>query len=164
MRKHIFNAGPCKLPDSTLENVSKAVLEFGNTGQSIMEVSHRSADFQAVYDEAVALFKEVLNIPEGYSVLFLGGGASMQFLYHGKYYVKEEVRKPGYLPNEEIWEIDASYTDQNLAEIKLTKEVENQPTESQFTKTDATTGEELEGAKLQIIDKEIGRASCRERV
>ena len=63
----------------TLENVSKAVLEFGNTGQSIMEVSHRSADFQAVYEEAVALFKEVLNIPEGYSVLFLGGGASMQF-------------------------------------------------------------------------------------
>ena len=75
-------------------------------------------------------------------------------LYHGKYYVKEEVRKPGYLSNEEIWEIDASYTDQNLAEIQLTKEVENQPTESQFTKTDATTGEELEGAKLQIIDKE----------
>ena len=68
--------------------------------------------------------------------------------------MKEEVRKPGYLPNEEIWEMDASYTDQNLAEIKLTKEVENQPTESQFTKTDATTGEELEGAKLQIIDKE----------
>ena len=61
-------------------------------------------------------------------------------LYHGKYYVKEEVRKPGYLSNEEIWEIDASYTDQNLAEIQLTKEVENQPTESQFTKTDATTG------------------------
>ena len=75
-------------------------------------------------------------------------------LYHGKYYVKEEVRKPGYLPNEEIWEIDASYIDQNLAEIKLTKEVENQPTKSQFTKTDATTGEELEGAKLQIIDQD----------
>lgn len=75
-------------------------------------------------------------------------------LYHGKYYVKEEVRKPGYLPNEEIWEIDASYADQNLAEIKLTKEVENQPTKSQFTKTDATTGEELEGAKLQIIDQD----------
>lgn len=79
MRKHIFNAGPCKLPDSTLKNTAAAVLEFGNTGQSIMEVSHRSSDFQAVYDEAVALFKEVLSIPEGYSVLFLGGGASMQF-------------------------------------------------------------------------------------
>ena len=75
-------------------------------------------------------------------------------LYHGKYYVKEEVRKPGYLPNEEIWEIDASYIDQNLAEIKLIKEVENQPMKSQFTKTDATTGEELEGAKLQIIDQD----------
>ena len=70
-------------------------------------------------------------------------------LYHGKYYVKEEVRKPGYLPNEEIWEIDASYIDQNLAEIKLTKEVENQPTKSQFTKTDATTGEELEGRSFR---------------
>lgn len=79
MRKHILNAGPCKLPDVTLENTAKACLELGNTGQSIMEVSHRSSDFQAVYDEAVALFKEVLDIPEGYSVLFLGGGASMQF-------------------------------------------------------------------------------------
>lgn len=75
-------------------------------------------------------------------------------LYHGTYYVKEEVRKPGYLPNEEVWEIEASYEDQNLAEITLTKEVENQPTESHFTKTDATTGEELEGAKLQILNKE----------
>ena len=66
-------------------------------------------------------------------------------LYHGKYYVKEEVRKPGYLPNEEIWEIDASYIDQNLAEIKLTKEVENQPTKSQFTKPMPQLGKELEG-------------------
>ena len=79
MRKHIFNAGPCKLPDATLENVSKAVIELGDSGQSILEVSHRSADFQAVHDEAVSLFKEVLEIPEGYSVLFLGGGASLQF-------------------------------------------------------------------------------------
>ena len=66
MRKHIFNAGPCKLPDATLENVSKAVIELGDSGQSILEVSHRSADFQAVHDEAVSLFKEVLEIPEGY--------------------------------------------------------------------------------------------------
>lgn len=73
-------------------------------------------------------------------------------LFHGKYYVKEEVRKPGCFPNEEIWEIDASYEDQNMDIITLTKEIENQPTESHFTKTDATTGEELEGAKLQIID------------
>ena len=79
MRKHIFNAGPCKLPDSTLENTSKAVLEHLNTGQSVMELSHRGKDFQAVIDEAEALFRELLNIPENYSVLFLGGGASLQF-------------------------------------------------------------------------------------
>ncbi len=79
MRKHIFNAGPCKLPDMTLENTAKAVMELKSCGQSILEVSHRSADFQLVYDETVALFKEVLDIPDDYSVIFLGGGASMQF-------------------------------------------------------------------------------------
>ncbi|MDL2261900.1 3-phosphoserine/phosphohydroxythreonine transaminase [Bacteroidales bacterium OttesenSCG-928-I21] len=79
MRKHIFNAGPCKLSDRALENTSKAILEFNNLGQSILEVSHRGKDFQAVIDDAEALMKEVLNIPDNYSVLFLGGGASMQF-------------------------------------------------------------------------------------
>lgn len=79
MRKHIFNAGPCKLSDRTLENTAKAVKELGNTGQSIMEVSHRGKDFEAILAETVSLFKELLDIPEGYSVLFLGGGASMQF-------------------------------------------------------------------------------------
>lgn len=79
MRKHIFNAGPCKLPEQALENTAAAVKELGNAGQSIMEVSHRSKEFQAVIDEAQDLFKELLNIPENYEVLFLGGGASMQF-------------------------------------------------------------------------------------
>lgn len=79
MRKHIFNAGPCKLPDMTLENTAKAVLELGNSGQSIMEVSHRTPEFESVYNETIALFKEVMNIPDNYSVIFLGGGASMQF-------------------------------------------------------------------------------------
>lgn len=79
MRKHIFNAGPCKLPEQALENTSAAVKELGNAGQSIMEVSHRSKDFQAVIDEAKQLFVDLLNIPENYEVLFLGGGASTQF-------------------------------------------------------------------------------------
>lgn len=79
MRKHIFNAGPCKLSDRTLENTAKAVLELNNSGQSIMEVSHRGKEFQAIMDETVALMKEVLSIPENYSVIFLGGGASLQF-------------------------------------------------------------------------------------
>ena len=75
-------------------------------------------------------------------------------LPHGKYYVKEEVRKAGYLPNEEVWKVDASYENQNLEKIVLSKEVENQPTETRISKTDATTGSELEGAKLQVIDKD----------
>jgi phosphoserine aminotransferase len=79
MRKHIFNAGPCKLSDPCLENTAKAVLELNNSGQSILEVSHRSKDFEPIINEAVALFKEVLSIPDNYHVLFLGGGASTQF-------------------------------------------------------------------------------------
>jgi phosphoserine aminotransferase len=79
MKKHIFNAGPCKLSKPAIENTAKAVLELGNTGLSIMEVSHRSKEFQSVMDEAVSLFKEELNIPDNYHVLFLGGGASLQF-------------------------------------------------------------------------------------
>lgn len=79
MRKHIFNAGPCKLSDSLLKNTSEAIVEFNGLGQSLIEISHRSKDFQAVMDETVELMKEVLSIPEGYSVVFLGGGASLQF-------------------------------------------------------------------------------------
>lgn len=79
MKKHNFNAGPCILPQVAIENTAKAVLDFNGIGMSILEISHRSKDFQAVMDEAVSLFKEVLNIPEGYQVLFLGGGASLQF-------------------------------------------------------------------------------------
>ena len=79
MKKHNFGAGPSILPREVIEQTAQAVLDFNGSGLSILEISHRSKDFQAVLDEAVALFKEILNIPEGYSVLFLGGGASMQF-------------------------------------------------------------------------------------
>lgn len=79
MKKHNFNAGPCILPRVAIENTAKAVLDLNGIGMSVMEVSHRSKDFQAIMDEAVALFKEILSIPEGYHVLFLGGGASLQF-------------------------------------------------------------------------------------
>jgi phosphoserine aminotransferase len=79
MKKHNFFAGPSILPAYTVEKTSEAIMNFNGLGLSLMEVSHRSKDFQAVIDEAVALFKELLNIPEGYSVLFVGGGASLQF-------------------------------------------------------------------------------------
>ncbi|MFO8128572.1 MAG: 3-phosphoserine/phosphohydroxythreonine transaminase [Bacteroidales bacterium] len=79
MKKHNFYAGPSILPQFTIENTSKAVLELNGAGLSIMEISHRSKEFQAIMDEATGLFVELLNIPDGYSVLFLGGGASTQF-------------------------------------------------------------------------------------
>lgn len=79
MKKFNFNAGPSVLPRQVIEETAKAVIDLNGIGLSVLEISHRSKDFQAVLDEAVALFKELLEIPEGYSVLFLGGGASMQF-------------------------------------------------------------------------------------
>jgi phosphoserine aminotransferase len=79
MKKHNFNAGPSILPRIAIENSAKAILDLNGTGLSLLEISHRSKDFEAIMDEVVALFKETLNIPEGYKVLFLGGGASLQF-------------------------------------------------------------------------------------
>ncbi len=79
MRKHNFNAGPSVLPEFTLEQSAKAILDLNGIGMSILEISHRSKEFEAILNETITLFKELLNIPEGYSVLFVGGGASMQF-------------------------------------------------------------------------------------
>ena len=79
MKKHNFYAGPSILSPYTIKNTADAVINFADTGLSILEVSHRSKEFQAVMDEAQALVKELLEIPEGYHVLFLGGGASLQF-------------------------------------------------------------------------------------
>lgn len=79
MNKHNFYAGPSILPEFTIENVAKAVKDFDGTGLSIMGISHRSKEFISVMDQAQQLFKELLNIPDGYHVLFLGGGASTQF-------------------------------------------------------------------------------------
>ncbi len=80
MKKHNFYAGPSILPEFTKEKTAEAVLNFAGTGLSVMEVSHRSKEFVAVMDQAQALVKELLKVPEGYSVLFLQGGASLQFL------------------------------------------------------------------------------------
>ena len=79
MKKHNFYAGPSILTPYTIQKTADAVLNFADTGLSILEVSHRSKEFQAVIDEAAALTKELLQLPEGYHVLFLGGGASLQF-------------------------------------------------------------------------------------
>ena len=79
MKKHNFYAGPSILSEYTLKNTVEAIENFAGTGLSILEISHRSKEFTAVIEEAEAMFKELLDIPAGYRVLFLGGGASMQF-------------------------------------------------------------------------------------
>ena len=79
MKKYNFNAGPSMLPREVIENTAKQILDFNGSGLSLAEISHRAKDFQPVIDEAEALVKELLNVPEGYSVLFLGGGASLEF-------------------------------------------------------------------------------------
>ena len=79
MKKHNFYAGPSILSEYTIKNTAAAVENFAGTGLSLLEVSHRSKEFVAVSDEARALIKELLDVPAGYEVVFLGGGASLQF-------------------------------------------------------------------------------------
>ena len=79
MKIHNFYAGPSILSEYAIQNTADAIINFANTGLSVLEVSHRSKEFQAVIDEATELVKELLEIPEGFSVLWLGGGASLQF-------------------------------------------------------------------------------------
>ena len=79
MKKHNFNAGPSVLPQEVIENAAKAILDFNGSGLSLLSISHRTKDFEDVMAEAQSLFRELLNIPDNYKIIFLGGGASTQF-------------------------------------------------------------------------------------
>lgn len=99
MKKYNFNAGPSILPREVIENTARQILDFNGSGLSLAEISHRAKDFQPVVDEAVALIKELLEVPEGYSVLFLGGGASLEFCMIPFNFL---IKKAGYL-NSGVW-------------------------------------------------------------
>ena len=77
MKIHNFSAGPCILPKSVFQKAAESLVNYNNTGLSIAEMSHRSKEFVAVMENAERLVKELMNVPEGYEVLFLQGGASM---------------------------------------------------------------------------------------
>ncbi len=79
MKKYNFNAGPSMLPREVIEATANACLDFEGSGLSLIETSHRAKNFQPVVDKAVDLVKELLGLPAGYSVVFLGGGASTEF-------------------------------------------------------------------------------------
>ena len=93
-KKHIFNAGPCLLPQVAVDNAIEALKDFKGTGVSLISISHRTKGWDEVMDECRALWKELLNIPDTHEVVFLGGGASLEFLYVAMNYLEN---KAGYL-------------------------------------------------------------------
>lgn len=97
MKKHNYSAGPCILPQEVFEKSSQAILNFNNSGLSLLEMSHRSSDFVAVMDEARAIVLELLGLEgKGYQALFLAGGASLEFLMV-PYNLLKEGGKAAYL-------------------------------------------------------------------
>lgn len=116
MKKHNFSAGPCILPQEVLKQAAEAVVNFNNLDLSLVEISHRSKDFVAVMETARSLVKELLNLPEGYSVLFLQGGASLEFLMT-PYNLLKEGGKAAYLDT-------GAWATKALKEAKLLGDVE----------------------------------------
>lgn len=92
MRVHNFCAGPCTLPIAVLEEVRSELLDFRGSGMSVIEMSHRSPEYDAVHEEALALFRENYAVPEDFSILFLQGGATMQFAVVPMNFLREHAR------------------------------------------------------------------------
>ena len=116
MKKHNFSAGPCILPQEVLKKSAEAIIDFNGLGLSLIEVSHRGKDFVDVMEKTRNLVKELLNLPEGYSVLFLQGGASLEFLMT-PYNLLKEGGKAAYLDTG-VWAAKA------IKEAKLLGDIE----------------------------------------
>ena len=129
MKKHNFFAGPSILPDYTVEETAKAINDFNGTGISLMCMSHRDKSFDAVMNQAVALFKEVLDIPSGYSVIFLGGGASLQFCM----VPYNLLNKKAFYVNTGTWASKAAKRLNSLAKLTTTSAAKR-PTSHTFPK------------------------------
>ncbi len=121
MKKHNFYAGPSILPQFTIQQTAEAIVDFSGTGLSVMEISHRSKQFVAVMEEAQALVKELLQVPDGYSVLFLQGGASLQFLMAPFNLLN---KKAAYL-NTGVWSKKAIKEAKYLGEVVIVASSEN---------------------------------------
>ena len=114
MKKYNFNAGPSILPDVVLEAAAKAIIDFDGTGLSLLSISHRTPEFEAVLAEAKSLMKELLGIPDNYKIYFMGGGASTQFFHIPANFLG---KKAGYV-NTGVW------TKKAIKEAKFYGEVE----------------------------------------
>ena len=114
MKKYNFNAGPSILPDVVLEAAAKAIIDFDGTGLSLLSISHRTPEIEAVLAEAKSLMKELLGIPDNYKIYFMGGGASTQFFHIPANFLG---KKAGYV-NTGVW------TKKAIKEAKFYGEVE----------------------------------------
>ena len=112
---HNFSAGPSILPQEVIKKASEAVLNFNNLNLSLIELSHRSKDFIAVMEKAKSLVKELLNVPDGYSILFLQGGASLGFLQVPFNYMKING-KAAYV-NTGVWATKAQKEAKGFGEV-----------------------------------------------
>ena len=115
MKKYNFNAGPSILPDVALEAAAKAIIDFNGTGLSLLSISHRTKEFEGVLEEAKSLFKELLNIPDNYSIYFVGGGASTQFFHIPANFLKT---KAGYV-NTGVWSKKAIKEAKYYGEVEI---------------------------------------------
>ena len=139
MKKYNFNAGPSILPREVIEKTAQQCLDFNGSGLSLMEISHRAKDFQPVVDEAVALVKELLDIPEGYSVIFLGGGASLEFCMIPFNFL---IKKAAYL-NTGVWAKKA------MKEAKLFGEVVEVASSADADYLHITTNNTIYGTEIR---------------
>ncbi len=112
---HNYSAGPCILPQEVLQKASEAVVNFNDLNLSLLEISHRSKDFVEVMENARSLVKELLEVPEGYQVLFLQGGASLGFLI-AAYNFLPEGEKAAYI-NTGTWATNAIKEAQRIGEV-----------------------------------------------
>tara|TARA_B100001741_G_C16555241_1_gene602354 strand:- start:13269 stop:14339 length:1071 start_codon:yes stop_codon:yes gene_type:complete len=117
-KKHNFSAGPCILPQDVLKKASDAVLNFNNENLSLIEISHRSQPFVDVMENARNLVKELLDVPNNYSVLFLQGGASLEFLMAPLNLMKKENGKAAYL-NTGTWAKKSITEAQKIGQIDV---------------------------------------------
>ena len=115
---HNFSAGPCILPQEVIKKAADAVLNFNNLNLSLIEISHRSKDFVEVMEKARSLVKELLNVPEGYQVLFLQGGASLGFYMSALNFMKKENGSAAYI-NTGAWASKAIKEAKRLGNVQV---------------------------------------------
>ena len=117
-KKHNFSAGPCILPQEVLKRSAEAILDFNGIGLSLLEISHRSKDFVPVMEEARAIVKRLMNLDDSYEVLYLGGGASLQFVMVPFNLMKQENGKAVYLDTG-VWAAGAIKEAKKLGTVEI---------------------------------------------